>query len=65
MQKDELTWEIDEFCGENEGLIVAEVELHSENQSISLPSWIGKEVSGDPKYYNASLISNPFRNWSN
>ncbi len=63
IRKENLTWEIDEFEGENKGLILAEVELQSENQNLSLPSWIGEEVSHDPKYYNSSLISNPFQNW--
>ncbi len=58
-------WEIDVFEGDNDGLIVAEIELESENTEISLPDWIGKEVSIDPKYYNSSLISHPFSNWKN
>lgn len=58
-----LVWEIDEFFGENDGLIVAEVELESEDQKIDLPEWIGKEVTGDPRYYNSSLIKNPFKKW--
>ncbi len=59
----EVVWEIDEFEGENTGLIVAEVELTSESQSVALPDWIGAEVSGQTKYYNASLVSNPYSNW--
>jgi adenylate cyclase len=58
-----LVWEVDEFEGENAGLVVAEVELLSENQDIALPSWIGEEVTADPRYYNASLIANPFSRW--
>ena len=58
-----LIWEIDEFFGENHGLIVAEVELESEDQSIDLPSWIGEEVTGDPRYFNANLVANPFTAW--
>lgn len=58
-----LMWEIDEFLAENEGLIVVEVELSSEDEKVVLPSWIGKEVTGDPKYYNANLIQNPYCNW--
>ncbi len=58
-----LVWEIDEFFGDNNGLIVAEVELEDENQSIELPSWIGKEVTGDPKYFNSSLIKHPYSKW--
>lgn len=57
------TWEIDVFDGINKGLIIAEIELESEFQEIDIPDWIGKEVSTDPKYYNASLISNPYNNW--
>ena len=59
-----LTWEIDEFDGDNAGLIVAEVELEKEDQAIVLPDWIGKEVTGDPRYYNASLIASPYTQWS-
>lgn len=59
-----LNWEIDEFFGENVGLIVAEVELEDEDQAIDLPSWIGEEVTGDPRYFNSSLVSNPFSTWS-
>jgi len=58
-----LTWEIDEFDGDNAGLIVAEVELEEEDQAIRLPDWVGKEVTGDPRYYNASLIANPYTRW--
>jgi CYTH domain-containing protein len=58
-----LTWEIDEFEGENQGLILAEVELTDANQEISLPDWIGEEVSDDPRYYNSNLAKNPFTRW--
>ncbi|MCP4746964.1 MAG: CYTH domain-containing protein [Desulfobacteraceae bacterium] len=58
-----LTWEVDEFFGENQGLIVAEVELESEQQQFEKPPWIGEEVTGDPKYFNSSLIINPFTKW--
>ena len=58
-----LIWEVDEFLGENIGLILAEVELSDESQKINVPDWIGIEVTGDPKYYNANLISNPYCNW--
>lgn len=58
-----LTWEIDVFEGENKGLKVAEVELDSETQDYDLPVWLGKEVSYESKYYNAALITNPFKNW--
>lgn len=58
-----LSWEVDEFFGDNYGLIIAEVELTSEDQQIFLPSWIGDEVSNDSKYYNSSLTKSPFKNW--
>ena len=58
-----LTWEIDEFHGVNDGLIVAEVELEQEDQPFELPDWIREEVSHDPKYYNANLAVNPFMKW--
>ena len=59
----EHTWEIDEFFGENEGLVVAEIELESEGQSFEKPKWVGEEVTGDPRYFNSNLISNPFKQW--
>jgi len=58
-----LTWEIDVFFGDNEGLIVAEVELQSEDQVFERPDWVADEVTSDPRYYNANLISNPYSNW--
>ncbi len=58
------TFEVDEFTADNEGLIVAEIELTSENESFSKPDWLGKEVTGDVKYYNSQLSKNPFKNWS-
>ena len=60
-----LRWEVDEFEGENAGLIIAEVELAAADQPIQLPDWIGKEVTDDPRYYNASLIASPFARWGN
>ncbi|MCK9450598.1 MAG: CYTH domain-containing protein [Bacteroidales bacterium] len=57
------TFEVDEFYGENEGLIVAEVELSSEDEKFEKPSWLGKEVTGDMKYYNSFLVKNPFKKW--
>jgi len=56
-------WEIDEFKGDNSGLIVAEVELQSEDEIIELPDWVGKEVSAEEKYYNVALQTNPYKNW--
>ena len=58
-----LTWEVDEFFGDNQGLIVAEVELQSEAQTFAKPDWIGEEVTGDPRYFNANLIKHPFTKW--
>ena len=58
-----LIWEVDEFLGDNAGLILAEVELESETQKISKPSWIGDEVTGDARYFNASLVRYPFSQW--
>ncbi len=58
-----LVFEVDEFFGENAGLIVAEVELTDEKQKIELPPWIGAEVSGDPRYFNSNLIKHPFTKW--
>jgi adenylate cyclase len=57
------TFEVDEFFGENEGLIIAEIELSSENESFEKPNWLGEEVTNDERYYNAYLSQNPFKNW--
>jgi CYTH domain-containing protein len=62
IKQGDLVWEIDEFAGENQGLIVAEVELEGENQTIDLPEWIDREVS-DPKYFNANLVKHPYNQW--
>ncbi len=59
-----LLWELDIFHGSNEGLLLAEIELQSEDQEIKLPPWAGKEVSGDPRYYNSYLAKFPFGSWS-
>ncbi|MDH6358459.1 CYTH domain-containing protein [Parabacteroides sp. PF5-9] len=56
-------WEVDEFHGENEGLILAEIELTSEEDSFEIPEWVGKEVTGDLRYYNAMLTQNPYTQW--
>jgi len=56
-------FEIDKFLLENEGLIIAEVELNNENELFEKPSWLGKEVTGDIKYYNSNLLKNPYKNW--
>ena len=57
------TFEVDEFYGDNEGLVVAEVELCDENEAFTRPSWLGEEVTGDKKYYNSMLMKNPYKNW--
>ena len=59
----DLVWEVDEFWGENEGLIIAEVELKDIQQIITFPNWIGKEVTENPIYYNANLVKNPYSKW--
>ena len=56
-------WEIDVFAGENEGLIVAELELDSPDEAFALPDWLGKEVTDDPRYYNICLVTHPYKNW--
>ncbi|MGK5080860.1 CYTH domain-containing protein [Janthinobacterium sp. HLX7-2] len=58
-----MVWEVDEFLGANAGLVVAEIELASEDQPFDKPDWIGAEVSGDARYYNANLIRHPFSQW--
>lgn len=57
------TWEVDEFLGDNAGLLVAEIELQSEDEAFELPEWVGKEVTEEEKYYNANLTMNPYKNW--
>lgn len=57
------TWEIDEFSGENEGLIVAEIELSRQNEEFTIPDWIGKEVTDDLRYYNNQLSQHPYNTW--
>ncbi|HKJ06389.1 MAG TPA: CYTH domain-containing protein [Flavobacteriaceae bacterium] len=56
-------FEVDEFYGENEGLLVAEVELASEGEDFEKPAWLGKEVTGQAKYYNSMLMKNPYKDW--
>lgn len=56
-------WEIDVFSGDNEGLIVAEIELSSPDEAFEKPSWLGKEVSNDARYYNVCLVDNPYKTW--
>jgi len=56
-------FEVDEFLGENDGLVMAEVELESEEQNFVRPIWLGKEVTGDVRYYNSQLAKTPYKNW--
>lgn len=56
-------FEVDEFYGENEGLILAEIELQSEDEPFEKPEWLGKEVTGDPRYYNAMLSKKPYKKY--
>jgi len=57
------TFEIDEFHGNNEGLIIAEIELSSEYEKFNKPEWLGEEVTGEVKYYNSMLLKNPYKKW--
>ncbi|MEO0532580.1 MAG: CYTH domain-containing protein [Cyanobacteria bacterium P01_A01_bin.123] len=59
----DLVWEVDEFMGDNRGLILAEIELNRPDQTFALPHWIGKEVSGDSRYFNSYLVKHPFNTW--
>ncbi len=59
-----LTWEIDEFFGDNEGLIIAEIELEHKNQKFDKPTWLGEDVTDQQKYYNSNLTITPFKVWS-
>ena len=58
-----LVWEVDEFAGENAGLVIAEVELEREDQEVSLPAWVGNEVSMDDRYANSHLAEHPYSTW--
>jgi len=60
---DNKIWEVEEFLGDNTGLIVAEIELTREDEKFELPEWVGEEVTEDEKYYNSSLSVNPYKNW--
>ncbi|QOC22620.1 CYTH domain-containing protein [Wenzhouxiangella sp. AB-CW3] len=57
-------WEVDEFNGDNHGLVVAEIELEAEDEAFERPEWLGEEVSDDPRYFNSNLIDHPYREWS-
>jgi adenylate cyclase len=56
-------WEVDEFHGANEGLVIAEIELGSDDEPFERPAWIAEEVSHDPRYFNANLVRHPFKDW--
>lgn len=58
-----MVWEVDEFFGENSGLVVAEIELTAEDQAFAKPDWIGEEVTHDARYFNANLLRHPFSKW--
>lgn len=59
----EHLWEVDEFSGDNAGLVIAEIELAHAGEAYASPSWLGKEVSDDPRYLNAALVKQPFSTW--
>lgn len=63
IQEGKHVFEVDEFLGENAGLIVAEIELSKEDECFSVPDWLGKEITGDVQYYNSSLSKSPFCTW--
>lgn len=65
VQSGNHTFEVDEFYGENEGLLIAEVELESENETFEKPDWLGPEVTGNVRYYNSFLSIQPFKEWRN
>ena len=64
IKHNDLLWEVDQYKGDNEGLVIAEVELTSEDQHIVRPQWIGEEVSGDARYFNSNLSLHPFLKWN-
>ena len=57
------TWEVDEFAGENAGLVVAEIELQAEDEDFEKPDWLGMEVTDDPRYFNSNLVLRPYTTW--
>ena len=63
VKMDAHTFEVDEFHGDNQGLVIAEIELSEEEESFRRPEWLGKEVTGEIRYYNAALAKHPFANW--
>ncbi len=65
VQSGDHVWDLDEFNGQNHGLVMAEIELLSEDETFIMPEWVGMEVSADPRYYNSNLIKHPFSRWRN
>ena len=63
VEVDGRVWEVDEFAGDNQGLIVAEIEFAHEGERLTLPAWVGAEVTDDPRYLNVNLVKHPFRAW--
>jgi len=63
VEQGKFKWEIDEFYAENEGLLVAEIELDDEKEAFDKPKWLGEEVTEDPRYYNVNLIEKPYKEW--
>jgi len=63
VQVGKFTFEVDEFYGENTGLVIAELELASEEELFEIPIWLGKEVTGDKRYYNSNLVKKPYTTW--
>ena len=63
IEADSHTFEVDEFHGDNEGLIIAEIELSSESETFTKPAWLGAEVTGDARYYNSMLMKHPYKKW--
>jgi adenylate cyclase len=63
IRHDGMMWEVDEFLGDNAGLVVAEIELEAEDQAFSRPDWIGEEVTHDARYFNANLLRRPYTTW--
>ena len=61
---DNKIWEVDEFLGDNSALIVAEIELTSEDENFDIPAWVAQEVTGDEKYYNSNLTIKPYKDWN-
>lgn len=65
LKQDKMIWTIDDFFGQNSGLMIAEIELPTEDTLFALPEWIGEEVTDDPRYFNSNLVKNPFSTWKN